>query len=70
MKNSPFTLVKSPNNPQENLFNIRDEDDYIILYTAIIENVDVFITGDKDFDDVKINKPEILNPSEFIKKYL
>ena len=70
MKNFPFKLVKSPNNPQDNLFNIRDKDDYIILYTAIVENVDVFITGDKDFDDVEIKKLEILKPSEFIQKYL
>lgn len=70
LKNFPFTLVKLPNNPQDNLFNIRDKDDYIILYTAIVENVDVFITGDKDLDDVEIKKLEILKPSEFIQKYL
>ena len=63
-------VMLDTNNPQENLFNIRDKDDYIILYTAIVENVDVFITGDKDFDDVEIKKLEILKPSEFIQKYL
>lgn len=70
LKNFPYTMVQSPKKPKENLFYIRDKDDYIILYTAIVEKVDVFITGDKDFVDVKIKKPEILNPTEFIRKYL
>ena len=51
------------------LFKIRDENDYIILHTAIIEDVDVFITGDKDFDDVAIDKPKIMNTTEFLEKY-
>jgi len=65
----PFNLVYSPNSVEKKLFKIRDENDYIILHTAIIENVDVFITGDKDFDDVDIEKPEIMSPSEFLDKY-
>ena len=59
----------SPTNVDNKLFEIRDEDDYIILHTAIIENVDIFITGDKDFDDVKIDKPEIMNAIEFLEKF-
>lgn len=69
LENFPFKLVYSPNEVKNKLFNIRDKDDYIILHTAIIEDVDVFITGDKDFDDVKIDKPEIMNVSEFLQKY-
>ena len=44
-----FELVYSPSQLEEKKFEIRDEEDYIILYTAIIENVDILITGDKDF---------------------
>lgn len=69
LKNFPFDLVYSPINIEEKLFEIRDKDDYIILYTAIIENVDVFITGDKDFNDVDIDRPEIMNAKEFLEKY-
>ncbi len=46
-----------------------DKDDYIILHTAIIEDVDIFITGDEYFDDVDIDKPEIMNVTEFLEKY-
>ena len=69
LKNFPFDLVYSPTNIEHKLFKIRDNDDYIILHTAIIENVDIFITGDKDFNDVNIDKPEIMNTTEFLKKY-
>lgn len=69
LKDFPFDLVYSPTNVESKLFEIRDKDDYIILHTAIIEDVDVFITGDKDFDDVKIDKPEIMNVTEFFEKY-
>ncbi len=69
LKEFPFDLVYSPSTVENKLFQIRDKDDYIILHTAIIENVDVFITGDKDFDDIDIDKPEIMNTSEFMEKY-
>ena len=65
----PYDLVYSPNDVDEKLFEIRDEDDYIILHTAILENVDIFITGDKDFKDVNIDKSEIMTVSEFLEKY-
>ena len=65
----PFELVFSPTQLEEKKFEIRDEKDYIILYTAIIENVDILITGDKDFKDVEIEKPEILTCTEFLEKY-
>lgn len=65
-----FELVYSPKEIEgERLFDIRDENDYIILHTAIIEDVDVLITGDKDFAAVDIDRPEILTPSEFLLKY-
>ena len=69
LKDFPFTLVYSPTTVENNLFEIRDKDDYIILHTAIIENVDIFITGDKDFDDIEIDRPEIMNATAFLEKY-
>lgn len=64
-----YTLVYSPSEVEEKLFEIRDENDYIILHTAIIDDVDVLITGDKDFKDVDIERPEIYTPSEFLEKF-
>jgi predicted nucleic acid-binding protein len=48
---------------------MRDIYDYPILATAILEDIDVLITGDKDFAAVDIERPEILTPTEFLSKY-
>ncbi len=64
-----YTLVYSPSKVEEKLFKIRDENDYIILHTAIIDDVDILITGDKDFKDVDIERPEIYTPSEFLENF-
>ena len=69
LRSFPFNLVYSPTNVEEKLFEIRDECDYIILHTAILENVDVLITGDKDFKEINIEHPEILTPREFLERY-
>ena len=50
------------------LFEIRDVNDYPVLYTAIIENVDIFITGDKDFLGIGVEIPEIM--ADFMEKYV
>ena len=65
----PYELVYTPKNIPEALFEIRDKMDYPVLYAAIIEDVDILVTGDKDFKDIIIDKPVILTPSEFIKAY-
>jgi len=65
----PYELVYTPKQPKQGVFEIRDEKDYPILYTAIVEDVDVFITGDEDFNEVVVDKPEIMTAAEFIAKY-
>ena len=64
-----FEYVYTPDNINLNLFNIRDCKDYPVLYTAIIESVDIMITGDKDFADVNVDYPEIMTPAEFLARY-
>lgn len=66
----PFEYVYTPKVMKGGLFEIRDRMDYPVLYTAIAENVDILITGDKDFADVEIEKPEILTPAQFYERYL
>jgi len=48
---------------------VRDIKDLPILATAILEDVDILLTGDKDFTSVEVNRPEILTPTEFLNKY-
>ena len=65
----PYELVYTPREQKANLFTIRDIADYPVLYSAIIEGIDIFVTGDNDFAEVEIEKPEIISPSEFLEKY-
>lgn len=65
-----FELTYTPQELKTGLFEIRDAKDYPVLYSAILEGVDILITGDKDFSDVEIEHPEILTPAQFIDRYV
>ncbi|MCL2232724.1 MAG: putative toxin-antitoxin system toxin component, PIN family, partial [Treponema sp.] len=44
----PYELVYTPQEQTYDFFHIRDINDYPVLYSAIIEDVDLFVTGDDD----------------------
>ncbi len=64
-----YEYVYTPDILDETLFEIRDVNDYPVLYTAILEDVDILVTGDSDFIDVDVERPEILTPAEFVERY-
>lgn len=64
-----YELVYTPRHIELGLFSIRDSKDYPVLYTAIMEGVDILLTGDKDFADIEMEQPKILTPTEFAKQY-
>ncbi|MDR2485326.1 MAG: hypothetical protein LBD55_08025 [Treponema sp.] len=41
-----------------------------ILAFAIEANIDVLITGDKDFDEIKIQKPKTMKARNYIDEYM
>jgi putative PIN family toxin of toxin-antitoxin system len=45
--------------------DIRDVNDLPILVSAILSDADILITGDKDFEDIKIEKPLIFTPNQY-----
>ncbi len=65
-----YEYVYTPDTVNKTLFEIRDVKDYPVVYTAILEDVDILITGDNDFKDVNVEKPEILTPTEFWERYV
>ena len=66
----PFETEYTPHElPEHNLFTISDKDDEPILYSAITADVDILISGDSDFSEVEIERPEILTPAEFLERY-
>lgn len=66
----PFELVYTPKDLNlEDFPAVRDSKDTPILATAMLENIDILITGDKDLRVVETEYPEIMTMSEFIEKY-
>lgn len=65
-----YEYVYSPTDINKNEYpEVRDKGDLPILVTAILEDVDMIVTGDKDFSNLDIDKPEIITPREFADKY-
>lgn len=65
-----FELVYTPKILDLNEFpEMRDTKDSPILATAIMEGVDVFVTGDKDFLVLDVDMPEIITMAEFLERY-
>ncbi|KFD40688.1 twitching motility protein PilT [Peptococcaceae bacterium SCADC1_2_3] len=71
MSKLSFEMVFTPTEIYPDIYpKIRDKKDYPILASAILADVDVFITGDKDFSAVYIERPEVMTIAEFASKYL
>ena len=60
-----YTLVPAPATPQK---LIRDPKDIPILNAAVTENVDVIVSGDKHFLDLKLEHPKILTAAEYLEQ--
>lgn len=56
-------LVYAPKIPASKI-KIRDEEDLPVLTAAIAADVDVLLTGDKDFAGLELDRPVIMTPSE------
>jgi len=41
-----------------------------VLYSAITADVDMMIPGDKDFQNLGLERPEIITPADYISKYI
>ncbi len=66
----PFELVYTPKTLNLSEFpEVRDIKDSPILATAIMEGIDVFVTGDKDFLILDVDLPEIIAMAEFLRQY-
>lgn len=48
---------------------VRDPKDQPILNAAIFANVDLLITGDKDFLNLKLEHPKCITAAQFLEDY-
>jgi len=70
IKNLPYELFMKKQIKRKIYPKIRDLDDLPVLINAIQSDVDLFITGDKDFNDIIIKKPKIMDPRKYFNKYM
>jgi len=67
LKGIEFELFQTPSTIDSKAFpTLRDPKDIPILASAILSGVDILLTGDKDFQDIDIEKPLIFTPSEYL----
>jgi predicted nucleic acid-binding protein len=70
LRELPFELVYTPEKIDKSEYpDIRDIKDLPVLVAAIVEDVDILISGDADFAPLAMEHPEILTPKEFVDKY-
>ena len=61
-----YELIPAIESPEKIM---RDPKDSPILNAAIIANVDIIITGDKDFLVLDLEQPKIMRASEYLELY-
>lgn len=59
-------VIPVPDQMDDNELLIRDYADRPILRAALVSNVDVFLTGDKDFLEADISHPQIMTAAQFL----
>jgi len=70
MEKLPYELFSRKETSIKKYPNIRDINDVPVLKDVIESNVDIFITGDKDFEDIKIRTPKIMKPGKYFEEYI
>ena len=70
LRELPFELVYTPERIEpEDYPGIGDPKDLPVLASAILEDVDILLSGDGHFAPVGLTGPEVLTPRDFITKY-
>jgi putative PIN family toxin of toxin-antitoxin system len=70
MEKLPYELFSLKKIDSNKYPQIRDIKDLPVLANAIESNVDLLITGDNDFDDIKIERPIIMKPRKYVNQYM
>ena len=70
IKNLKYELIDISIKDLKNYPKLRDKHDIPVLANAIEAKVDIFITGDKDFDGVEIEPLEIIKPVKYMQEYM
>jgi predicted nucleic acid-binding protein len=70
LKKLNFTEYQTPEVTKLRGVSIRDANDYDILFSAIRSEVDIFLTGDKDFLECGVSKPRMMTITGFETEFM
>jgi predicted nucleic acid-binding protein len=70
IRNISFTKFRTPKVKPISGLEIRDENDYPILFAAVKSGVNILISGDSDFLECSIKKPRIMTLTQYAKEYM
>jgi putative PIN family toxin of toxin-antitoxin system len=70
VKNLKYELISIISLEYKNYPQVRDVDDTPLLAYAIESKVDILLTGDKDFDEIAVEIPRIINPRKYFEEYM
>ena len=65
-----YKRIESIDYKDKEYIKIRDNNDYQVLNDAINCNADLLLTNDKDFSNIVIDKPRILDLKQFYKEFM
>ena len=65
-----YKRIESIDYKDKEYIKIRDNNDYQVLNDAINCNADILLTNDKDFSNIVIDKPRILDLKQFYKEFM
>ena len=64
-----FELIEGRERQDDPRVSIRDPKDYPVIASAMNGHCDVLVTGDRDFEDLTMEKPIIMTPRAFVDTY-
>lgn len=70
LSSSNLHFVESIPHPRSPQPVIRDQDDQSIVDAALDNDIDVILTGDKDFHALVIDRPRVMYPADFIAEFM
>lgn len=65
-----YESLEDPWGETKDRVEMRDPEDIPILRVALLERVDVILTGDLDFKSLDLSYPKIMSPREFLEEFV
>lgn len=65
-----YKRIRSIKHKDKKFIKIRDNNDYQVICDAIESGADILLTNDKDFNDIVVDKPRVVNLKQFYEEFM